>query len=58
MPRPPCELRAMEEEEWRRARAHRRLRTAERLRRGALLLGGLALVVLGILILRLAGFIG
>lgn len=48
----------MEEEERRRARAHRRLRMAERLRRGALLLGAVALLLFGILILRLAGFIG
>jgi hypothetical protein len=48
----------MEMEERRRAAAHRRLRTAERLRRGALLLAGLALVALGILTLHLAGFIG
>jgi predicted O-methyltransferase YrrM len=58
MPRPPFELRAMEMEERRRAAAHRRLRRAGRMRRVALLLGGLALVALGILTLHLAGFIG
>ncbi|HTX53382.1 MAG TPA: hypothetical protein VMD08_08225 [Candidatus Baltobacteraceae bacterium] len=54
----PFELRAMEREEERRERAHRRHRWAKRLRRGALLLGGLASIAFAILMLRLAGFIG
>jgi hypothetical protein len=58
MPRPPFELRAMEEEERRRARAHRRLRRADRLRRGLRVSGGIAFFVLGLLLLRLTGLLG
>ena len=55
MPRPPSELRKLEEEERRRARAHRRLRWEQRLRLGLWLLGGLALFITSVLLARLAG---
>ena len=58
MPRPPFELRAIEEEERRRAHAHRRLRQADRLRRGLRVSCGIGLVLLAIVLLRLAGLLG
>jgi len=58
MPRPPFELRAMEMEERRRELAHRRLRKQQRLRQILWILGGIGLLALLILALRLAGFVG
>jgi hypothetical protein len=53
MPRPGFELRQMDDEERRRARAHRKLRWQ---RRRPLVLGILILLVLLLAVLRLAGF--
>ena len=58
MPRPPFELRAMEVEERRRERAHRRLRQQQRLRQVLWIFGATGLLALLILALRLAGFVG
>ena len=58
MPRPPFELRAIEMEERRRALVHRRLRKQQRLRQILWILGGIGLLALLILVLRLAGFVG
>ena len=56
MPRPPAELRKLEEEERRRARAHRRLRWKERIRQVAwAAVGGLCLLLLILLVVRLVG---
>ncbi len=55
MPRPPAELRRLEDEELRRGRAHRRLRWEERLRVTLWILGGLSLLVVIALLARLAG---
>ena len=55
MPRPPAELRRIEEEERRRARAHRRL-VWERRRRVALwFVAGLAVLTAVALVMRLGG---
>jgi hypothetical protein len=56
MPRPPAELRKLEDEEGRRARAHRRLRWRRRVRVGLWILAGGVLLVAIALIARLAGF--
>ncbi len=57
MPRPPAELRKLEEEERRRARAHRRLHWQERVRRVVwIALGGLFVLFLIFLAIRLVGF--
>lgn len=56
MPRPPAELRKLEDEERRRAGAHRRLQWERRLRMGLWLLGGLLLLAVFVLFARLAGF--
>lgn len=56
MPRPPAELRHIEEEERRRARAHRRLRLERRLRLSLWILGGAALLTVFVLLAHLAGF--
>ena len=56
MPRPPAELRKLEDEERRRARAHQRLQWERRLRMGLWLLGGLVLLAVFVLFARLAGF--
>ena len=56
MPRPPAELRHIEDEERRRARAHRRLRWGRRLRVGLWTLGGVVLLAVFVLCARLAGF--
>ncbi len=56
MPRPPAELRKLEEEEKRRDRAHRRLRWGQRLRRFAW--AGLVVLLLlfaALLVARLVG---
>jgi hypothetical protein len=59
MPRPPSELRKLEEEERRRARVHRRLRWQQRLRMALWVLGGLSVFVTIVLIARLvAEFFG
>lgn len=55
MPRPPSELRKLEEEERRRARVHRRLRWEQRLRLIPWLLGGLGVLVALVLLARLTG---
>ena len=55
MPRPPSELRKLDEEERRRARAHRRLQWEQRLRVGLWVLGGLLLLLAIVLVARLAG---
>jgi hypothetical protein len=55
MPRPPSELRKLDEEERRRARAHRRLQWEQRLRVGLWVLGGLFLLLAIVLVARLAG---
>ena len=55
MPRPPSELRKLDEEERRRARAHRRLQWEQRLRVGLWVLGGLLLLLAIVLFARLAG---
>jgi len=55
MPRPPSELRKLDEEERRRARAHRRLQWEQRLRVGFWVLGGLLLLLAIVLVARLAG---
>ena len=54
MPRPPSELRRLDEEERRRARVHRRLRWEQRLRMSLWVLGGLGLLVTIVLLARLA----
>ena len=54
MPRPPSELRKLDEEERRRARAHRRLWWEQRLRISLWVLGGLGLFVTIVLLVRLA----
>jgi cell division septal protein FtsQ len=56
MPRPPAELRRLEEEERRRARAHRRVRWGRRLRMALWILGGIGLLVVIALLARRAGF--
>ena len=56
MPRPPAELRKLEEEERRRARAHRRLLWGRRLRMTLWFLGGIGLLFLIALLIRLAVF--
>ncbi|MFI5341733.1 MAG: hypothetical protein ACHQ7N_18070 [Candidatus Methylomirabilales bacterium] len=56
MPRPPAELRKLEDEERRRARAHNRLRWVWRLRVALWILGGVTLLVVLVLLARLAGF--
>jgi hypothetical protein len=56
MPRPPAEVRKVEDEERRRARAHRRLQWERRRRMGLWLLGGLVLLAVFVLFARLAGF--
>ncbi len=56
MPRPPAELRKLEEEEKRRDRAHRRLRRGQRLRR--FVWAGLVVLLLlfaALLVARLVG---
>lgn len=59
MPRPPSELRKLEEEERRRARVHRRLRWQQRLRVGLWMLGGLGVFITIVLLARLvATFFG
>ena len=45
MPRPPAELRKLEDEERRRERAHRRMRWRKRLRQGLWLLAGTLLLL-------------
>jgi hypothetical protein len=55
MPRPPAEIRKLEDEEHRRALAHRRLQWERRLRMGLWLLGGLVLLTVFVLFARLAG---
>ncbi len=55
MPRPPAELRKLDEEERRRARAHRRLRWRQRLRLAAWALGALLFLVSLLLVARLMG---
>ena len=54
MPRPPGELRKLEEEERRRARIHSRLRWEQRLRLSLWVLGGLGLFFTIVLLARLA----
>lgn len=55
MPRPPGELRKLEEEERRRARAHRRLRWHQRFRVILWLLGGVCLLAVLALLARIVG---
>jgi hypothetical protein len=56
MPRPPSELRRIEEEERRRARAHRRLVWERRRRMALWFAAGLAALVALAFFARLAGF--
>jgi cell division septal protein FtsQ len=56
MPRPPAELRKLEDEARRRARAHRRLIWARRMRVTLWLLAAIGLVVVIASLVRLAGF--
>ncbi len=56
MPRPPAELKKMDDEERRRARAHRRLLWGRRLRMMLWFLGGIGLLLVISLLARLAGF--
>jgi hypothetical protein len=56
MPRPPSELRKLEDEERRRVRAHRRLLWERRRRMGLWVLGGLVFLAVLVLFARLAGF--
>jgi hypothetical protein len=55
MPRPPSELRKLEEEERRRARVHRRLRWEQRLHASLWVLGGLGVLITIVLLARLVG---
>ncbi len=56
MPRPPAELRKLEEEERRRTRAHRRIHRQGRVRQVAwITLGGLFVLFLILLTIRLGG---
>jgi len=55
MPFAPGELRRMRDEERRRARAHRRLRWAERRRMAMWLLGGALVLAVILLVARLSG---
>ena len=55
MPRPPAELRKLEEEQRRRVHAHRRLRWGRRVRLASWALGGLLLLVILLLAARLVG---
>jgi hypothetical protein len=55
MPRPPAELKRLEEERRRRDRAHRRLRWERRRRATLWLTGGLALLAVLWSLARLAG---
>jgi hypothetical protein len=55
MPRPPAELRRIEDEERRRVRAHRRLKRARRLRVMIWLGAGLALAAAFVFLVRLVG---
>jgi uncharacterized protein YbbK (DUF523 family) len=56
MPRPPAELRRMNDEERRRARAHRRLKRERRLRAALWLGAGLVLAAAAVSLVRLIGF--
>ena len=56
MPRPPAEIRRLEEEKHRRERAHRWVWWERRLRVALWILGGVALLVAIALLGRLAGF--
>lgn len=56
MPRPPVELRRIEDEERRRARAHRRLKWDRRLRVAIWLGAVLALAAVFVSFARLVGF--
>ena len=56
VPRPPTELRKLEEEERRRARAHRRLLWERRLRLTGWLLAIIGVLFLMVLLARLTGF--
>jgi hypothetical protein len=56
MPRPPAELRKLEDEECRRVRAHRRVRWEQRLHVALWMIGGVALLVALVLLARLVGF--
>lgn len=56
MPRPPAELKKLEDEERRRARAHHRLVWGRRLRMMLWILGSIGLLVIIALLARLAGF--
>ena len=56
MPRPPAELRKIDDEERRRARAHRRLLWERRRRVALWFAAGLAFLVAVAFIFRLAGF--
>ncbi len=56
MPRPPAELKKLEDEERRRARAHRRLVWARRMRVTLWLLAAVGLLVVIAFLARLAGF--
>ncbi len=56
MPRPPAELKKLEDEERRRARAHRRLVWAQRMRVTLWLLATIGVLVVIAFLARLAGF--
>jgi hypothetical protein len=56
MPRPPAELRRIEDEEHRRAGAHRRLKRERRLRVAIWLGAVLALAAAFVFLVRLVGF--
>jgi hypothetical protein len=55
MPRPPAELRRIEEEERRRARAHRRLAWERRRRVALWFVAGLAVLTAVAVVVRLGG---
>jgi hypothetical protein len=55
MPRPPEEIRRIDEEQRRRVRAHQRLRWERRVRAGLWILGGAAAVAALLAVARLAG---
>jgi len=56
MPRPPAELRKLDDEERRRSRAHRKLRWEGRVRAALWILGSIGLIALVFYLATLSGF--
>ncbi len=56
MPRPPSEIRNLDDEERRRARIHRKLRWEERFRKALWLLGAIGAIALIIYLAMLFGY--